>query len=47
MASERFGPFDPRNPWHVLFVTLLILVLLCCLVWIWAAWQGSVVFRAR
>jgi hypothetical protein len=47
MVGGRFGPFDPRNPWHVLFVTLLVLLLLGCIMWIWAAWQGSAVFRAH
>ncbi len=47
MRDSRFGPFDPRNPWHVLFVTLLTLLILGWFVWVLAAWPRSVVFSMR
>ena len=36
MRDARFGPFDPQDPWHVLFVTLLTTFVLGWFVWILA-----------
>jgi hypothetical protein len=47
MGSGRLGPFDPRNPWHVLFVTLLTLLVLGWFIWVWAQWPASVISTAR
>ncbi len=42
--GKGVAPFDPRNTWHVLFVTLLTMVVLGWFVWIWANWPNSVIF---
>ncbi len=47
MRGSRFGPFDPRNTWHVLLVTLLTMFVLAWFVWVLAGWPNSVVFTLR
>jgi hypothetical protein len=44
MRNAPSGPFDPRNPWHVLFVTLLTLLVLGWFIWVLAQWPESVTF---
>jgi hypothetical protein len=47
MRASRFGPFDPRNPWHVQLVTLLTMLVLGWFVWLLAGWPQSVIFTSQ
>jgi hypothetical protein len=44
MRNAGVGRFDPRNPWHVLFVALLTLLVLGWFIWVWAQWPESLMF---